>query len=639
LRRAKSQRADVDCRRPMARLVPTLLVLLVFAGPASAATVPTLVHDVKTGSDPLGSAVPAAPDPIQDYVQPDTQAEPSIAVNPANPLNVVAAYQEGRIANGGDATNGFATSFDGGRTWANGELPGLTTYPGQGGVFQRASDAVVAFGPGNTVYASSLVFDSSTGGGLRSGMAVNVSKDGGRHWSGPVIFQDDRLGGLNDKNWVVVDNSDAPGHHKGRVYVVWDRVVPVVYDYCDHDCEQASNWLPNLQTIPGLVFPGQGIGAIPMVLKDGSLGIVLDTETDAGEPTGADEPEPPPGTTEHVFIKAPNAGSTPYPAPLVFQPANNIAANHSNGIPAQRASDGLPAATTDPSTGAIYVVWDDGRFRTGGDKANDAVISRSTDGGASWSAPQRVDPGATNDRVDHYNVTVAAENGVVHVAYRQRDESGKAPLFAPAIDTYYQQSRDGGKTFGDPISVNVEHSNPLYGAFSRDGTFEGDYNQTATAGGYTYVDRAQGAPASAGEPPALTANPDGSDTVVLQESGKGHQHQSNWVALVRDLAAAPGAGPPKSSPTRCVDRRKFAFTLHHARSQRVVKVDVFVNGRRIVHRRGHAIRRVILTKLPLGTFTVKVVARQSSGSSIVSTRTYRGCNKSRPHTRGHHHHH
>ena len=42
---------------------------------------------------------------------------------------------------------------------------------------------------------------------------------------------------------------------------MWDRVAPVVYDYCDHDCDKLSNWLPNLQTISGLVFPGQGIGA------------------------------------------------------------------------------------------------------------------------------------------------------------------------------------------------------------------------------------------------------------------------------------------------------------------------------------------------------------------------------------------
>src|SRR5689334_13090676 len=128
--------------------VAAALAVLVAAPAGSVATpTPKLVRDVKTGRDLLGSRTPAAPDPIQDYVQPDTQIEPSIAVNPANPRNVVTVYQEGRIADGGDATNGFATSFDAGRTWKSGELPGLTSYPGQRGAFERASDAVVAFGP------------------------------------------------------------------------------------------------------------------------------------------------------------------------------------------------------------------------------------------------------------------------------------------------------------------------------------------------------------------------------------------------------------------------------------------------------------------------------------------------------------
>src|SRR4051794_31055720 len=328
----------------------TIAVALALA-PAVARAEPVLVHDVRTGSDPLGPRVLDAKDPIQDYVQADTQAEPSIAVNPTNPLNVVAVYQEGRIANGGDATNGYTTSFDGGLTWTSGELPALTNYPGQSGPFERASDAVVAFGPDGTAYANSLVFTQDTENGLRSGMAVNVSHDGGRTWSKPIFFQDDQLGGMNDKNWITVDQSDAPGHHKGRVYVVWDRVAPVVYDYCDHDCDQASNWLPDLQTVDPVAFPSQGIGAYPFILKGGGLGMVIETTT-PGVPTGADEPEPG-SSDDHVFLEAPAAGQEPYPAPLVWSPPIHISANKSNGIPAQRASDGLPAAASDPKSGAL----------------------------------------------------------------------------------------------------------------------------------------------------------------------------------------------------------------------------------------------------------------------------------------------
>jgi hypothetical protein len=506
-------------------------------------SVPVLVRDVKTGRDTLGTVpIPPGGNSIQDYTQPDTQIEPSIAVNPANPKNVITVYQEGRIADGGDATNGFATSFDAGRTWITGELPKLTTYPRQGGTLERGSDAVVAFGPHNLVYANSLVFDYTKNQGLRSGIAVNVSKDGGRTWSPPVLIQDDLIGGLNDKNWITVDMGKGPGHHYGRVYVVWDRVDPVLYNYCDSNCDQLSNWLPAFHTIPLLISPTQGIGAYPVITKSGGLDVVMDTST-TGIPltTGPDEPDLKPGTDELVSVLAPQAGTTQFPAPLTFLPQVDIASNRSNGVPAQRAGS-LPAAASDPKSGAIYVVWEDSRYRKDG--TNDAMLSRSLDGGMTWTPAQRIDPGSSTDHVDHYNVTVAVgAGGSVHVAYRQRNESSKGPLYTPWIDTYYQESTDGGKTFTKPLRVDRVPSNAYYDAFSRHGSFEGDYNQITSSGGYTYITRAQGQMKYLDEPPALIPNPNKSDTLVLTAAGKGHQHQSVWVALVENrVPSATGGG-------------------------------------------------------------------------------------------------
>jgi hypothetical protein len=94
--------------------------------------------------------------------------------------------------------------------------------------------------------------------------------------------------------------------------------------------------------------------------------------------------------------------------------------------------------------------------------------------------------------------------------------------------------------------------------------------------------------------------------------------------------------------TGCVDRRKFTFKLHRFRKARITDVKVFVNNKRKLHKRGHDIRKVTIKRLPLGIFTIKVVSKQSTGSSLTSTRKYNGCNKGRPRTTGHHahrHHH
>jgi len=91
-----------------------------------------------------------------------------------------------------------------------------------------------------------------------------------------------------------------------------------------------------------------------------------------------------------------------------------------------------------------------------------------------------------------------------------------------------------------------------------------------------------------------------------------------------DLPAAAG----------CVDRRKFTFKLHHGPRTTVTSVHVFVNGALRVRKRGKDIQTVTLGALPQKTFRVRVVSTHSNGSRIVSTRTYKGCKKGKPKSRG-----
>jgi hypothetical protein len=100
------------------------------------------------------------------------------------------------------------------------------------------------------------------------------------------------------------------------------------------------------------------------------------------------------------------------------------------------------------------------------------------------------------------------------------------------------------------------------------------------------------------------------------------------------------AGNPLGLPSnkKCVDRRKFSFRLHHPKSDPIKDVQVFINGKRKIHKKGAKIERLTLKKLPKKKFRVRIVATRASGVQSISVRTYRSCKKGKPKTHGRHPH-
>jgi hypothetical protein len=95
------------------------------------------------------------------------------------------------------------------------------------------------------------------------------------------------------------------------------------------------------------------------------------------------------------------------------------------------------------------------------------------------------------------------------------------------------------------------------------------------------------------------------------------------------------------SAQTCKNASRFAFRLHQPRNARIVRVDVYVNGRRVKTmraRKGATLRSVVLSGLPAGAFTLKVVATTDHHHRIVSQRRYHTCAKSRHHHRRRSHH-
>jgi hypothetical protein len=84
---------------------------------------------------------------------------------------------------------------------------------------------------------------------------------------------------------------------------------------------------------------------------------------------------------------------------------------------------------------------------------------------------------------------------------------------------------------------------------------------------------------------------------------------------------------------RCIDRRKFRFTIDQPRGGRIKKVAVFVNGKRRKVKRGRRVEQITIKRLPKRTFTVKIVATSNEKQKTISVRRYRGCKKGKPRTR------
>jgi len=524
----------------------------------AAGSSPVLLRDTQASIDTLAGEVGACPpaSPPPGCFQGDTESEPSIAIDPTNPDHAVAVFHVGRANDGGAATDGYAVTFDQGRSWRQGLFPGLTAATG--GTLQRVSDPRVEFAPdGRHVYAAAQPYNNDVVPAA-SAVVSMTSSDGGLSWASPVTVVSDSFSQnvpqsdaylLNhgfDQPDLVVDRGSGPGHHLGRIYLAWVRLTLVDFVYAAYSDDGGATWAKG----PG----GQGFlvnsGSVPLyprpvVLANGDLAIMDWNANPYASPPptyfGASGPvQSDPRMTSisnqtggyQLYIAA-GAGNASGATPLVFSPlASTVAYLANNTLRGQRSAEKQPLFSVDARTGRFFAAWTDARFRTDG--GNDILLTYSDDRGATWRSPQRVNPGSVADNLNHWCAMLdAGPDGVLRVAYRQRSEAS-APAadfsnFSPTVDTFYVESRDGGATFGPPLKVSTNASDMRFGAFDggqtnvgQGGVFLGDYDALASSGGVTYVVRAEPVRANPGEVVAFPPV---------------NHHQRTWVAVVGEAAA------------------------------------------------------------------------------------------------------
>jgi hypothetical protein len=423
------------------------------------------------------------------------QNETTIAVNPANPRNLVAGTNDYRIFNTRENRNdgsGWAyTTFDGGRSWFDVQLPHLTFQTGATGALSdmdSAGDPAIAFGPHNTVYYANLVFSRLNSGG---GIAVNVSHDGGRTWGEPSIVVTEGVDANGnpipaaislDKEWITVDQ------RSGAVYVTWTGFQaagsPI---YVSRSDDEGHTWSTPVAVNPPSSFTTGGVtpfsqGSNPRVNRHGVLFIAY--ESAVCQTLACDQ------ATDHdaVIIATSHDGGQTFTnteAAVNFDFPFNPDVGRETLTGENFRINSFPQLTIDPVTDVLYATWADDRNgqydpTTGASiKTNgDAFVIASADG-AHWTPA--VDVGTASDEV---YPAVAAFAGRVAVSFYTRtyDPNGIG------LDVAYvsAEAEDFFEGHGRVHRVTTQTENPQI-QFVGTGAVTGNTLQGVFIGDYTAV--------------------------------------------------------------------------------------------------------------------------------------------------------
>jgi hypothetical protein len=375
--------------------------------------------------------------------QPETQAEPFLAIDPEREANLLAAYQEGRFTDGGARALTFAVSKNAGRSWKEGLVPGLTHVTG--GEFQRASDPWVAYGPGGRVYYASLLFNETD---PDNGIFVSASANAGKTWGPPVAVYRSGAAEFNDKEAVVVDtHADSP--FRGRVYVGWDSVLnngtQILRVSWSGDGGRSFS--------PPAILHSQGanIGIIPLVGPGGVVHAVWFHADGVRCPCSI------------VSSRSEDGGST-WSAPV------QVASLRGLGVRGLRTG-GLPAAAIDSHNGRLYAVWQDDAFTPG---TVQVLMARSEDEGRSWSDSQLVSDGPADAPSFTPAVAVGPTGRVAVSYYTLRNDPQRLFL----VDHYLALSGDG-VSFSASRRTTTSSYDARFAAVTEGGLFLGDYQGLA----------------------------------------------------------------------------------------------------------------------------------------------------------------
>jgi uncharacterized repeat protein (TIGR01451 family) len=397
---------------------------------------------------PADAAEPLPGTPVRVSPVSRIQVEPSIAINPTNPQNLVAGYIDGLRC-------GVAWSVDSGMTWTTAILAESTQA-----AFTLAGDPVVDFAADGTAYYLCM----NTAGPNVKTQYLYRSNDGGMTWNdtnpslaiAPTFAND-------DKGHFVVDN--YPGSpFFGNIYV-------------------AATALGSGQVRFVRSADGGSVFSTPITINDADIGFAVNLAVGAdGTVYAAWEAEQTVGSSIAVRIDRSDDGGQNFGALT----GGIDAEIQSTGItlggvrPIPSRGNGFPYIGTHPTDpNVVYAVWAESGPGT---DDSDIRFSRSTDRGDTWSPSVRIntDVNPVGDFSSQFWPTMAVDpvDGDINIIWYSDQNDPDRTAGAPFIDLYFTRSSDSGLTFDPPVLVTPAPSSPS--------NFFGDYLGIDAYGGVAH---------------------------------------------------------------------------------------------------------------------------------------------------------
>lgn len=351
-----------------------------------------------------------------------SQHEPHLAISRTDSDVVVVVAKDYRVDNNKEVW--IYVSQDGGQTWP---LDKQLQVPGMPADIPNQSDPVTMARDDGRIYVVCL------GHGNGHGLFITWSDDGGDTWQDPAvqITYNETPGNLDDKEWLAIDNNPASPHYH-NMYVAW-ATGGILFK---RSIDEGQTWSSYVNLTPG----GDTEYPYPVVGSDGTLyvfymdgwGYCVD------------------GWIR--YVKSIDGGVTftgPYSVVATSQPCSPI--HGSSGYDQWRFFSIITAATDPNDPDNLWVAWTDDNDVLYG-KTN-VLYVRSTDGGTTWSAPERLSHDDPAAYVDHITPVFAiGSDSRLHAFWLDRRDDPSNILF----HGYHTSTADGGETWEPDTRVSDE---------------------------------------------------------------------------------------------------------------------------------------------------------------------------------------